>query len=1192
MAIFTGGKSRAINSPRHLTLRHVRRKAIQSKISVGLVAAEQDDQPVLKPGEEKLNSFWAPGLEAGEEHVILATQTITAPGNPDPLILVSEQDFWVDAPQFSLPDGSVYSIYPPSGYPDDHRILPHVVLSDPHLPWERRGSPLDDHRGDTRNKVPWLVLFTFTQDELRLAPGALGGVEVKQTPTLAVTMPVKDVMSNEKVVTPVAKEDLGPNFKDDTKGDFVFIKPDLFKSMFSTFDSKNQRVVPATPDTTKYKYLAHVRNINTTGMAEAGKEDIGIFSVVVGSRAGPLENSSPVSVSVHLLSIEGVEEMKSWPSDDKLVGLCSLHSWNYTVNPPGMVNVYDAFVNLGKTLNVLRAPDEIITPLLGAPDKLTKRLAKRLQDGYSLVQYRVQTGEKTVALYRGPFTPTVVAPLDASATEEGGHVMNLLRCSNSGQDLQILDREVGIMDVSYSAAWQIGRILALGDQGFAAALVRLRTAIQHSAMGKSKVNVLHTVGGRASFRTRTDVFASLADTVDRLDKLHDADGTGGFVTPSSPKKRWLRPRLVKRAQYPSLGFNAAKIKQQYLPLASKAARKLAMARDGSVFDETNDPVSTDWMQVLAWVMDRMFLVGVPAHYLISDPSHLQHESLRFFYIDPNWVDSLIDGALSLGNHMGEDRDRVAIKHAINQYIHHTPEHQTHAPQIPTYGFYLRSDLVTMFPDLKVTTLPEPPKGVMPDRAPLLRHEIVADGVMVGLLDRLPDAAAGSDFQGLRFTQPPHQQRFAVGHGLTKDTVGIDIRRQYTVDQDTRETDPDRHLALKSINAKPGDQDNWFVWSTDASSGANDLRVLRLPFFADEQLQVLTDPEHGMAKKYFDDDTANSALLAMQLNDPFYSLTITADDPKVSSLMAQIRDDKPEPRSLKMVNPSEVRKLFESGPDDASTRAPAAAAIAQPATTSTPDVFRRHGSYKPHSHVLASNLAPHAVASAIPTFEPSHSGMVLRTGINPPGRAGIAGLAGLAAAPQPHGVLVPTVAAAASSIVASGNDPAGPPVFTCSIYSVGYQSVQTNADPLPQDIVFSIQVSNTEVSDYRLMEFQIIVPLGKADDPNSHRLFPVYDGNGPRMLSNLRFNVLPALSDMEGVPCLILRVLPRSSTGWTSVRLIKEMSFLLCLAKPNSTFQGEDRTLLTLYTAAYYKYVNEKEPLEGQFIAALKKNPDA
>ncbi|KAK4136042.1 hypothetical protein BT67DRAFT_417956 [Trichocladium antarcticum] len=1074
MAIFTGGKSKAINSPRHLTLRHARRKTTLSRIARGLVSADEDDQPVLRPGEEKLNSFWAPGLEAGPRHVVLATQTIKAPGNPD-LVLTSEQDFYVDAPQFSLPEGSVYSVFPPPGYPEDANILPHVVLSDPHLPWERRGSPEDDCRGDGRNRVPWLVLFTFAQDELRLAPDSLGGTAVKQTPTLAVTMTVGDMWNlgaSARVATPITEE-LGPERIRDAKGDFILIKPDLFKSMFSTFGDDNRRAVASTPETTKYKYLAHVRNINTTGMAEAGKEDVGIFSVVVGSRSGPLGNTSPVLVSVHLVSIEGVEEMTGWPDDKKFVALCSLHSWNYTVNPPGTRNVHDAFVNLGETLNLLRAPDSIIEPLLQAPDKLTRRLARRLQDGYSLVKYRVQTGEQTVALYRGPFTPTAVAPLGAGSRldREVGR-----KCSNSGQDLQILDREVGIMDVSYSAAWQIGRILALGDQGFAAALVRHRATIQHGAMKESKIHLVRGTGGPSSFRTRTDILADIRDTVGHLDNIHLGDGRSGFA-PGPARTRWHRPRLAGQKQYPSLGFNAPNIKSRYHLHATAVARKLALAKDGTVYNETNDPVSTDWMHILAWVMDRMFLSGVPAHYLISDPSHLPHESLRFFCIDPNWVDALIDGALSLGNHMGEDRDRAAIKEAINAYIHHTPADQTHAPQIPTYGFYLRSDLVTMFPDLKVTTMPEPPKGVMPDQAPLLRHEIVADGVMIGLLDRLPDAAEGSDFGGLCFTQPPHQQRFAVGYSLAQDRIGIDIRRQYTV------------------AAGPQDGRNWFVWNTDPSSPTDDLRVIRLPFYAEEQTRVLMD---RMDKRYFDDDTPNSALLAMQLNDAFYRLVISATDHKTASLFARIRDQTHAPRGLGLMGPSYVRKSSVDEKEDQDSEGEGegegeGGAAAEPALDAcSPARYQRHESYRPLPHVLSANLGPHV--RAIPAYEPSHPDMRPPTNINPPGRGAMPHMQATAAIPR----------------AGAGTDPAGPPVFDCRVYTAGYSAVQTSADPLPQDIVFSVQVSNTAVSDYQLIEFQLVVPLGQADDANSHRLFPLYDGPGPRMLSNLRFNVLAML----------------------------------------------------------------------------------
>lgn len=424
MVIFTGGKSVAINSPRHLTLRHARKAVFQAQQPKGTPSEAQPEEPIedptppLEPGQAQLHSYWAPGLEAGKKHEINITQDIKAPTDDRTLRLEAKQNFYVDAPQFVLPEGSVYSTYPPQGYPDDRRILPHIVLSDPHLPWERIGSPSKEGGDHPRNRVPWLALFTFNHDELLLQPGDLGDVQFKQSSIGSVKMTVADFLGIGNIATPIV-DDPGQNFKD-AAAEFIFVKPDLFKSLFSTFDDNNNRQVGAHPNTDQYKYLSHVRKINTKGMAIAGVEDFGIFSCVVSNRCGPLNNPVAANISVHLVSIEGVEEM-AWPSTGQdRVGLCSLHSWSYTVLPPGQFNVRDAFEHLGKKLDVLRPSETVFQPLQSSSERVSARLGNRLKDGYSLVRYRVQTGEKTVALYRGPFTPTVV-PRNAQ----------LDKCSNS-----------------------------------------------------------------------------------------------------------------------------------------------------------------------------------------------------------------------------------------------------------------------------------------------------------------------------------------------------------------------------------------------------------------------------------------------------------------------------------------------------------------------------------------------------------------------------------------------------------------------------------------------------------------------------------------------------------------------------------------------------------------------------------------
>jgi hypothetical protein len=928
-------------------------------------------------------------------------------------------------------------------------------------------------------------------------------------------------------------------------------------------------------------------------MAIAGHEDFGIFSVVISNRCGPLNNATAANVSVHLVSIEGIEGM-SWPGEGKdYVGLCSLHSWTYTVLPPGQLNVRDAFEHLGKELDVLRPSESVFKPLMSSSEKVTSRLGTRIKDGYSLVKYRVQTGEQTVALYRGPFTPTRV-------TENN----QFDQCSNSGQDFQILDKQVGLMDISYSVAWQIGRTLALGDRAFVASLSRLRSVIRKRAMKYSKIEAVTKTGpSDNTYRSKKDVLNSLQDTIERLQQIQnptppDSDGDGeNEFSPGGAKKRWYRPQLSKK-QYPKLGFASKLVQGEYLEKAMEAVGQLSMGKNGKMYDETNDPVSTDWMVVLSWIVDRMFLDRVPAHYLISDPSHLPPEALRFFYIDPNWVDAMVDGALSLANHMGQDMDRAAIKWGINEFLKHTPENQIHRPQVPTYGFYLRSDLVTMYPDLRVTT-----KGNDTGRAPLLHHEIVTDGVMLGLLDCIP----GTDLKQLIFTQPPHQQRFAAGSYLGGDKLKLSIRKQYTVDQKWHKDED--HVALKVFPMLPSSENNWFVWSTvpkplvdgeDKGDPDADLRILRTPYFAETQIQIVYDGmgnftnEKGESQKFFDDKTANSALLAMQLNDPYYDLIISLEDEKsdkdktpgeakpvaaLFSLQAESPQPSQELRALRLVTPTTVPRVPESDDEDEDDEPVQATSLVQAAAAS-PDIvsdWGRDASYEARSHTLRNDTAPHVRSLLTERLNDAMNsdtphGVLFTPRTEDQGRQ----------APLPQSGMMMMMAGGQSS--PGIGRPAGPPKYKCSVYSLQEDWIVQDKDNLEQDLVFSVLVQNNELSSYYLIEFDIAIELGPEED--SEYIMETYTGPGARMLSNLRFNVLTSFTTMPrtGNKCLLLRLVPRSSQGSILIEHVHEMSFMLTLAKLN---KFKDTRRFVFYTSAYYTAGHEKYPINDDFEVALE-----
>ena len=50
------------------------------------------------------------------------------------------------------------------------------------------------------------------------------------------------------------------------------------------------------------------------------------------------------------------------------------------------------------------------------------------------------------------------------------------------------------------------------------------------------------------------------------------------------------------------------------------------------------------------------LEGIPFHYLVPHPGMLPEESIKFFYLDPNWVNALIDGAYSIGRYSAKKKD--------------------------------------------------------------------------------------------------------------------------------------------------------------------------------------------------------------------------------------------------------------------------------------------------------------------------------------------------------------------------------------------------------------------------------------------------------------------------------------------------------------------------------------------------------
>lgn len=124
----------------------------------------------------------------------------------------------------------------------------------------------------------------------------------------------------------------------------------------------------------------------------------------------------------------------------------------------------------------------------------------------------------------------------------------------------------------------------------------------------------------------------------------------------------------------------------------------------------NDPPPVPAI-VSTWLGGLKFLDGVPFQYLVPNEQMLPIESIRFFHLDLNWIDYLLDGAFSIGRTSSDqhNNDSLLFGRVRNEAHLAAFSRRTHrvttnylANTAETYtGFILRSLVVSGWPDLQV-----------------------------------------------------------------------------------------------------------------------------------------------------------------------------------------------------------------------------------------------------------------------------------------------------------------------------------------------------------------------------------------------------------------------------------------------------------------------------------------------------------
>jgi hypothetical protein len=401
--------------------------------------------PVAAPAVEFVASHVSP-LPAGDYH-LQVQQTVTIKGTPHDFS--ADRRFLVRGPRVLQP-ADIASVFPPeNGLGEYSHTLPHVVLSRSTLPWER--SALSGNRGGETGgsaPLPWLALLLFADDGPAATITTLGAL--RTAVSASPWWPRTSVETGDDPATKVTVIDVDQG---------------LLRSLL--------------PSAADLASLSHVRRMTPAGIDT---------SVVAGGRLPTPGGRS----TVHLVSVDSRYVVPAGggaaafdfqgATGSDLVRLVSLRSWTYSCIEP-----LQTFTHLVANLDPYVAgvatgrPATLRLPPVGAANA-----EALLADGNVPMPHQIRSGQRTVSWYRGPLVPWTADPSSAGSTAAG-----LGLPVRAADALTRYDPVTGLFDVSYAAAWEIGRMLTLRSQQVSTSLYLVKRRLVQQAKATIQADITH-----------------------------------------------------------------------------------------------------------------------------------------------------------------------------------------------------------------------------------------------------------------------------------------------------------------------------------------------------------------------------------------------------------------------------------------------------------------------------------------------------------------------------------------------------------------------------------------------------------------------------------------------------------------------------------------------------------------------------
>lgn len=600
----------------------------------------------------KFFSFDKPALKSGQ-YTLEATQNLSLGGQQVQTPISAKQKLAISGNRWHINPQELVSVFPPVNSLGDHaNTLPHVMFKRSTLPWEWAA-------GDSREEFAWMAILLLHEDEHPVPVVQRSAIDLKfpKHPQLWQNLcdagwlhashndseggiepktqrkPLPDPYANLKDSI-VSMLDTIPPVQNVTLVDLAANRPvggtiqwpPIELEIFESPDNKTQVMhlsksflKSILPRPTEWDSLSHVRQttlLSATGNATPKTKP---FSTVIGNRM-PIAGEKSTAYLVSLesrLDAGGNFDFKE-AKDTDLIKLVVLHSWSFSC-----LDEHKTFDQLLSKLNSAKATKDSFTLRLPASNP---KIEPYLSQGYSPLKHTMREGSVGISWYKGPFSACNYHGKD-------DHLQNsdpdapLVQHSDA---LNRYDRELKMMDVSYSSAWELGRMLLLSEKDLGVKLNRWK----HSS------------------------------------------------------------KLLVRQQEDNLVY-------QHLPI-TKSPDSLPFPED-----------------VKTYLEELRLCKHIPFSYLVPDNRMLPPESLHFFELDEKWMESIVDGAFSIGRVSYNNQDTIPF----------TPEN----PNIT--GVIMRSEVVSGWPGLMVegyAARPNPETAPLPKALPILRMERISPNVLLVL----------------------------------------------------------------------------------------------------------------------------------------------------------------------------------------------------------------------------------------------------------------------------------------------------------------------------------------------------------------------------------------------------------------------------------------------------------------------------